>query len=955
MRSLLAFALLTISPLIFSQSIGIGTTSPDPSAALDVSGNDKGILIPRLTSSQRDGITTPATGLLVFDIDSSAFAFFNGINWIFIKDTKNTKAAWLMEGNSDANSSSFIGTTNNQALRFKVNNTVAGEIGTNGNVALGQQTFINGGSGTNNTVVGFNAMRNNNGSLNTVMGKDALQNPGVTAAFNTALGSGAMMNTTSGSNNLAAGSESLLSNTTGAGNVAIGRFAMQNNTTGSTNIGIGFTALRGTGMTGSQNIGIGNNTMFNNTTGSNDIAIGVEALRNNTTGNTNVAIGFRALFRNTSKSNTVAVGDSALFQLGSLTGNATQGINNTAIGSKAMFSTSFGSNNTSLGHRALFTNPNGSSNTAIGHRALHTAIGNNNVAVGDSAAISGTTADNNTVIGSSAFKNNTSGSNNTAIGKNAGNGNTTGSRNTYVGTNARPSSNGLTNATAIGDSAVVSASNSLVLGNNAKVGIGTSSPIEKLDIVGNTKISGKLMVSDTAFIDDAANISGNIYTEGELKPNGQSGLTNQILTSNGNGTMQWQAASAFTGESGFGPWKNYCTDEIDEYFPVTLENNSILDFFGASTDISDNYAIIGAPFDEGSGTASIYKFDASGNTWQLQSLIMDTNGQSNDYFGYDVAICGDYVVVGVEEDDESTFTNNGSAQVYKRNTNTGTWEFHQKLINQMPANDDKFGHSVDIDGDYIIIGAYLDDESNINNTGSASIYKRNINTNVWEFQQKLINSNANPSDNFGYDVSISGNYIIVGAKEDDISINVNAGSASIFKRNTSTNVWEFQQMLSDNNINGSELFGNSVSIIDGYAVVGVPQDTENGVFGGAANIFKLNISSNVWEQYATLTNPSQSDNDKFGYSVDISDDFVIVGAHNDDEGSNFDNGSVTIFRRHGNFWREIQKFTHKDSANGDFFGLSVSIDNDSKRFVVGKPSNLFGGFPVGFAYFGKVK
>lgn len=924
---------------VFCQSVGIGTMSPDPSAALEVSGNDKGMLIPRLTSSQRDGITTPATGLLVFDVDSSAFAFFNGINWIFIKDTKNTKAVWLMDGNSDTNVSNFIGTTNNQALRFKVNNIVAGEISTNGNVALGQQTFINGGSGTSNTVVGFNAMRNNNGSLNTVMGKDAFQNPGVTAAFNTALGSGAMMNTTSGSNNLAAGSEAMLNNSTGSGNVAIGRLAMQNNTTGNSNIGIGITALRGVGMTGEHNIGIGNNTLLNNTTGSNDVAIGREAMRNNTTGRSNVGIGYRSMFNNSTKSNTVAVGDSSLFLLGSFILTSSQGINNTALGSKAMFATNQGSGNTAVGNRSLFNNNSG----------------NKNVAVGDSAAIAGTIGDNNTVVGASGLKNNTTGSNNTALGKNAGNGNTTGSRNTFLGSNARPSSNALFNATAIGDSAVVSASNSLILGKNANVGIGTSSPIEKLDVVGNTKISGKLMVSDTATIDAAANISGNIYTEGELKPNGQSGLTNQILTSNGNGTMQWQAASAFTGESGFGPWKNYCTDEIDEYFPVTLENNSLLDFFGASTDISGEYAIIGAPLDEISGTASIYKFDASGNTWELQSLIMDANGQSNDYFGYDVAISGDYAVVGVEEDDESTFTNNGSAQVFKRNNSTGNWEFQQKLINQMPANDDKFGHAVSIDGDYIIIGAYLDDESNINNTGSASIYKRNINSNVWEFQQKLINSNANPSDNFGYDVSISGDYIIVGAKEDDISVNPNAGSASIFKRNTSTNVWEFQQMLTDNNINSSELFGNSVSINGGYAVVGVPQDTENAVFGGAAQIFKLNTNTNVWEAYGTLVNPSQADNDKFGYSVDMTDDFIIVGAHNDDEGSNFDNGSVTIFKRFGNFWREVQKFNNKDSANGDFFGLSVSIDNDSKRFVVGRPSNLFGGFPVGFAYFGKVK
>ena len=138
---------------------------------------------------------------------------------------------------------------------------------------------------------------------------------------------------------------------------------------------------------------------------------------------------------------------------------------NTFVGNYTGTATTTGNWNTALGYGALDDNITGTSNTAIGRVALGYSTGSNNTAIGTYSLFWGTT-----------------GSNNTAIGTYTGQTIKTGSNNTFLGYFADASDSNLTNATAIGSNAIVSTSNSLVLGNSANVGIGTSSPSSKLDV-----------------------------------------------------------------------------------------------------------------------------------------------------------------------------------------------------------------------------------------------------------------------------------------------------------------------------------------------------------------------------------------------------------------------------------------------------------------------------------------
>src|SRR3546814_2715503 len=64
-----------------SVNVGIGTTTPDASAVLDLTSTERGMLVPRMTSAQRSAISSPATGLLVYDTDVNSFWFYNGTAW----------------------------------------------------------------------------------------------------------------------------------------------------------------------------------------------------------------------------------------------------------------------------------------------------------------------------------------------------------------------------------------------------------------------------------------------------------------------------------------------------------------------------------------------------------------------------------------------------------------------------------------------------------------------------------------------------------------------------------------------------------------------------------------------------------------------------------------------------------------------------------------------------------
>ena len=387
-------------------SINSDGAAAHPSAMLDVSATDKGMLVPRMTSAQRSAIASPAQGLVVFDTNTAKFWYYNGLAWVQL-------APGTVLTDADGNTRVQVEKNPNEdIIRFELAGTE--------NMVLRKNTFghfrLEMPSGSNNSFFGFDG-----GSVNS------------TGNNNTGVGHEAMRMNTIGTHNTAAGTESLRSNISGLANIAIGRRALfenlgtqniaagsralnGNSTTGNRNIAIGFEAMRSL-STGSENIAFGFDAMIYGSSGSSNTAYGFRALRNIGSGSSNVAIGSNTLETNTTRSHLVAVGDGAMEYYLSNPTDPAHAVENTAVGRSALALNYKGSQNTAVGYRPMFENTDGNGNSTFGTFALfHNTTGNNNTAVAEYALNSTSTGSNNTAVGFEALQLNLTGSNNTAFG-----------------------------------------------------------------------------------------------------------------------------------------------------------------------------------------------------------------------------------------------------------------------------------------------------------------------------------------------------------------------------------------------------------------------------------------------------------------------------------------------------------------------------------------------------------
>jgi hypothetical protein len=281
-----------------------------------------------------------------------------------------------------------------------------------------------------------------------------------------------------------------------------------------------------------------NGTPFLQNSGTDNTFVGANAGNSSVTGAENTANGFQALMNNSVGYQNTAAGSLALQ-------NNTTGFDNTATGESALFSNSTGNFNTAAGEAALYHNTSGYGNTGGGASAL----GNN------------TTGSYNAAVGGAALFNNTTGSSNTALGYyagvtgNAANTNTTGSDNTFIGFQAGPGTpTQLTNATAIGANALVSASNTLVLGApGVSVVIGAATAGYTLDVEGGKiNASGGLCINGNCQTTWPMGTITAVNAGTGLTGGGTSGSVTLNISNGGIGTTQLADASVTSAKIGPG-------------------------------------------------------------------------------------------------------------------------------------------------------------------------------------------------------------------------------------------------------------------------------------------------------------------------------------------------------------------------------------------------------------------
>jgi hypothetical protein len=172
--------------------------------------------------------------------------------------------------------------------------------------------------------------------------------------------------------------------------------------------------------------------------------------------------------------------------------------------------------------------------------------------------------------------------------------------------------------------------------------------------------------------------------------------------------------------------------------------------------ISGDYAIVGAYFngEKGYQAGAAYIFHRTGDSWDTGTKILAADGAALDYFGYSVAIDGKYAIVGAYLNDEKG-TDAGAAYIFHRTDDS--WDTGTKIVAPDAAAIDWFGRSVGISGDYVIVGANLNDEKGTD-AGAAYIFHRAGDS--WDTGTKIVAPDT--LGGFGNSSAISENYAIVG-------------------------------------------------------------------------------------------------------------------------------------------------------------------------------------------------
>jgi outer membrane protein assembly factor BamB len=353
--------------------------------------------------------------------------------------------------------------------------------------------------------------------------------------------------------------------------------------------------------------------------------------------------------------------------------------------------------------------------------------------------------------------------------------------------------------------------------------------------------------------------------------------------------------------SGNASGKAYIFDPSTGALLYTLDNpnpygTSTSDQFGRYVSISDNYAIASAASEDdagGNNSGKAYIFNPS--TGALLHTLDNPNAYSTsggDSFGVNVSICDNYAIVGANNEDDVGGTSSGKAYIFDPSTGSLLHTLDNPNAYSTSASDG-FGFSVSICDNYAIVGAYGEDDVGGTNSGKAYIF----NPSTGALLYTLDNPNAystSQSDLFGYAVSISDSYAIVGAYAEDDAGGTNSGKAYIFNPSTGALLYTLDNPNAYST-SASDQFGLSVSISNNYAIVGAnSEDDVGGTSSGKAYIFDPSTGSLLY----TLDNAnaySTSSGDQFGRSVSISDNYAIVGAWLEDDAIGTNSGKAYIY------------------------------------------------------------
>ena len=269
---------------------------------------------------------------------------------------------------------------------------------------------------------------------------------------------------------------------------------------------------------------------------------------------------------------------------------------------------------------------------------------------------------------------------------------------------------------------------------------------------------------------------------------------------------------------------------INQDLKISSNDANVDDHFGHDVSIDGGLIVASSIFDDdlGSASGSAYIIDSTSGT--ILHKLLPNDGQAEDLFGQSVDIDDSWVVIGAGEHD-----NRGAVYVYDSATGSQIYKLEGTDIF------DAFGYSVAIDAGIITVGSFGDDD-NGSVSGSAYLFDAATGTQL----HKLVPLDGEAQERFGSSVAISGNTVVVGAPFDNQNGHW-SGAAYIFNATTGVQIAK----LVANDGADDDFFGTAVAIGDGVVCVGAYKDGDQGYSSGSVYLYDAQTGTQLMKILAS--------------------------------------------------------------------------------------------------------
>lgn len=367
-----------------------------------------------------------------------------------------------------------------------------------------------------------------------------------------------------------------------------------------------------------------------------------------------------------------------------------------------------------------------------------------------------------------------------------------------------------------------------------------------------------------------------------------------------------------------------------------------VDIFGSRVSIYGNYALIGALGHDGNGSTSgaAYIYEFVDEQWVEVAKLTPSDGASNDSFGSSVSLLGTRALIGASYSEVDSIR---TGSVYIFEYDGVSWVETQKLYPQDVRSSARYGVSVAQDSERIMVGA---DQYSNDLINSGAVYFYEYDGSQWSQTERILPTDRTANAGFGNAISFESNFALIGASREEVSVSFDVGSVYVFEYKNG--MWQQVDRLLSDELRDDLNFGAAVDLYDGYALIGAPGEYFGFQRSGAAYTYKYNGSN--WLFVEKQFSPTPTIHGGYGVSVSLSDGFALVG---EDEALTglLPSGAAHLYERTNDLWEFKETLVPPNGFDVSIFlGFGTSVDLYENRAIIGTPGDNENGPGSGAAY-----